>query len=311
MITEEDKVEWTNELTLQFLDLYRSHPCIWDPKNDGHKNKSRLNTAWMDIKNQLGGVFTVQELKRKKESLMAAYRGYRAKIKMTEMTGSTVVYEPSWFAFPHMDAFLRRVYKVNRSFVTKGIQHKKVEVMRDPIEIDVPILEKKPSLAALHNSRKFKQTRSYKIGDLQQARERMDQAFSMLKTISKQVEEDESHIFGKLIAEKLRRLPEERRDMMMIKISKLFYKECSEYKRPCSSSSIRTYLHYDTPSPISPNPVSKIEQEDVSVEDNSRQSDDSLVETANGMECEVEPPNDVVTVFENSKDMNHFIIFKK
>lgn len=53
--------------------------------------------------------------------------------------------------------------------------------------------------------------------------------------------EDECAIFGKLVAAKMRRLDEKRKDLMMIKISQLFYDEHDEANRPDSSASSEVY----------------------------------------------------------------------
>lgn len=75
--------------------------------------------------------------------------------------------------------------------------------------------------------------------ELQQLKNQMDQTLNILKTVfhSRNDEDDESSIFGKLVAIKLRRLPEDRRDIMMFKINQLLYGECQSYKRPRSSCS--------------------------------------------------------------------------
>lgn len=102
-------MEWSNETVLQFLGLYKAHTCIWDPKHPFHNKRNRVNEAWIDIKNNMGIPCTVKELKKKRESLMSAYRGYKCKIKKSEKIGA--VYRPTWFAYKFMDGFLRTIYQ--------------------------------------------------------------------------------------------------------------------------------------------------------------------------------------------------------
>lgn len=45
------------------------HPCIWDPKNSSHKNKKKLNDAWVDIQTNMGEPCTIADLKKKRENL--------------------------------------------------------------------------------------------------------------------------------------------------------------------------------------------------------------------------------------------------
>lgn len=104
-----DKTDWSNELILEFIDLYESCPALWDPKHKDHKNRNRLNDAWQSIAKKLSADVTVDALKRKKESLMSTYRALAKKVKCSHTTGSGAndAYEPSWFAFDAIDRFIR------------------------------------------------------------------------------------------------------------------------------------------------------------------------------------------------------------
>jgi hypothetical protein len=42
--------DWSIELVLEFLELYQAEPTIYDPKHPAHKNKMKVNDAWMRIK---------------------------------------------------------------------------------------------------------------------------------------------------------------------------------------------------------------------------------------------------------------------
>jgi hypothetical protein len=39
-------MEWTNELTIEFLDLYEKENPIWDPKNQLHSNRNIVSDSW-------------------------------------------------------------------------------------------------------------------------------------------------------------------------------------------------------------------------------------------------------------------------
>lgn len=102
-------MEWSNETVLQFLAQYKAHSCIWDPRDPFYNKRNHVNDAWSDIKDSMGIPCTVKELKKKRESLMSAYRGYKCKIKNLEKLGA--VYRPTWFAYQFMDGFLRSIYQ--------------------------------------------------------------------------------------------------------------------------------------------------------------------------------------------------------
>lgn len=91
------------------------HPCIWNPKHKQHRNRNRVNEGWTEIQNNMPIPCTIQQLKKKKESLMSAYRAYKTKIKNSTLVSGNSVYQPSWFAFATMDSFLSSVYLCNHT----------------------------------------------------------------------------------------------------------------------------------------------------------------------------------------------------
>ncbi|CAG9569880.1 unnamed protein product [Danaus chrysippus] len=170
-------MDWTNDAVLRFLELYQMHPCIWDPQNVSHRNKTKVNDAWCVIKKELGFPGTIKELKKKRESLMSAYRGYKTKINKYETSGvgSSDVYKPTWFAFELMDSFLASLYTCQPSLNSQETMTTTRRRQQNPPE-------------------------------LVQVKNQMDKAFKILETASKRQledDDDECNIFGKLMAKKL------------------------------------------------------------------------------------------------------------
>jgi hypothetical protein len=54
--------DWSNELVLEFLELYQAEPTIYDPKHPAHQNKMKVNDAWMRIKRALSADVSVTEI---------------------------------------------------------------------------------------------------------------------------------------------------------------------------------------------------------------------------------------------------------
>lgn len=106
-------MEWSNELILEFLDLYKNEPVIWNPSHNLNKNRNDHHDAWKRIQEQLldrtNVTCSINDLKKKKDSLMASYRTCLNKVKKGSETGNGAdeVYKPSWFAYDKMDNFLR------------------------------------------------------------------------------------------------------------------------------------------------------------------------------------------------------------
>jgi len=59
-------MEWSNELILEFLDLYEQEPCIWNPKHPHHKIRNSIHDSWENISKNLSSTFSISELKKKK-----------------------------------------------------------------------------------------------------------------------------------------------------------------------------------------------------------------------------------------------------
>lgn len=59
-------MEWTNELTIEFLDLYEKENAIWDPKDQLHRNRDVVFDSWKKIKDSMSVPVDIKELKKKK-----------------------------------------------------------------------------------------------------------------------------------------------------------------------------------------------------------------------------------------------------
>lgn len=105
-------MEWSNEKVLEFIQFYETESIIWNPSNPDHKKKHMVHDAWIRIKNMLSWPTTVEEMKKKKDSLMAYYRAHLNKIKKSIKSGAGAddVYQTNWFAFSAMNSFLQNIY---------------------------------------------------------------------------------------------------------------------------------------------------------------------------------------------------------
>ncbi|RVE54384.1 hypothetical protein evm_000869 [Chilo suppressalis] len=238
-------MNWDNTTVLRFIELYKNNACIWNPKHENHKDRQSVNEAWKNIKREIGFPYTVKELKRKKESLMASYRGYKIKIKKSEISGEEV-YQPMWFAFPLMDSFLDSVYSCSSACINATMNTEGVE--KEEQDIDKNTTTKSNQ----YHSFNAKQTatpvafkrRYHDPPELLQAQKQMNHAFNFMKKVyqrSRDNDDDECSVFGILIAKKLRRLTEEHRDIMMVKINQLFIDQRHNSSGPNSTSNVIPY----------------------------------------------------------------------
>lgn len=114
-------MEWTNEVIIEFLDLYEAEPAIWNPQNEHHKDRNVIYDAWKRIQGQISVECSLKNLKRKKENLMSTFRKLSAKVKKSSTTGSGTceVYKPEWFAYEKMASFLHTVYSARGTTTTE------------------------------------------------------------------------------------------------------------------------------------------------------------------------------------------------
>lgn len=100
-------MEWTNELVLEFLELYEEEPAIWNSSYIQHKNRNDLYDAWLRIKNKLSTPCSISDLK--KESLMSSFRTCLKRVQESSKSGAGAsdIYKPTWFVFETMTRFLR------------------------------------------------------------------------------------------------------------------------------------------------------------------------------------------------------------
>lgn len=95
-------------------------PIIWDPKNPYHKDKSKVNDAWNRISIDLN--IPILELKSKKISLMATFRGLLRKKKTSMKSGAGIsdIYKPIWFLYGLMESFLGNINECLPTINTEG-----------------------------------------------------------------------------------------------------------------------------------------------------------------------------------------------
>lgn len=105
-------MEWSNEVIMEFLDLYEGEPSIWNPQNADHKDRNMIHDAWKRIQGSLSVECSLTDLKKKKENLMATYRKLAFKVKNSTKSGagSKEAYRPEWFAYEKMASFLHSIY---------------------------------------------------------------------------------------------------------------------------------------------------------------------------------------------------------
>jgi len=79
-------MEWSEEETIQLIDIYKSKPLLWYPKHEDHFKKHLKEDAWREIAAAMAER-SIDDCKKKVVCLLASFRREKAKIKKSQSTG--------------------------------------------------------------------------------------------------------------------------------------------------------------------------------------------------------------------------------
>ncbi|KAH9642782.1 hypothetical protein HF086_010435 [Spodoptera exigua] len=258
-------ISWSNEETFKFIDLYQSEPAIWDPNNALHKDKNKVNDAWNRIADSLQ--IPVSELKKKKETLMSAFRMHLKKKQdsIRSGMGEEEIYKPIWVFYDAMEAFLKGKYTCKS--ITSTDEQRAVIGQQTEEKTETPSDARSNTETKDMNIKiPVQRRRSVKPPELEKADKEMSKAFNTLNQAilnkdQQNKKEDDCDLYGRLLANKLRKYSDNERQDIMYDIDGLLLKRrrntSPQYvsspsqiiisKRPSSSAT-----SYSCPSPSSP-----------------------------------------------------------
>lgn len=121
-------MDWSQDETFKFIELFQKERIIWDPKHKCHKNSQKVSDAWARLSEIMGRSQT--ELKNKKNSLMATFRQLlrRKKQSVRSGAGEDDIYKPVWLYYDAMETFLASIYECNTTVSTEERQVSKIKL---------------------------------------------------------------------------------------------------------------------------------------------------------------------------------------
>ncbi|CAH1983342.1 unnamed protein product [Acanthoscelides obtectus] len=210
-------MEWNNEKVLEFIQFYETENIIWNPSNPDHKKKHLVHDAWTRIQNRLSWPTTIEEMKRKKDSLMSYYRAHLNKIKksMRSGAGTDDIYQTNWFGFSAMNSFLQPIYDCRRTIDTQNESVREEHAERDDEHEGITVSrseEDSTPTPPINSNITNKRAKIDFPSEILHAKRQMQEAFEHVKGSVN----DEYEMFGKLIAAKIRKLKNPNtRDILM------------------------------------------------------------------------------------------------
>lgn len=88
------------------IELYQSHPVLWDPTDPTYKNKVKKIDAWRSISQALA--VERAEVEKKMKTLIGQFRREQKKMNTKSGAGTGDAYISTWFAFNSMKFLLTR-----------------------------------------------------------------------------------------------------------------------------------------------------------------------------------------------------------
>ncbi|KAL4705950.1 hypothetical protein ACJJTC_012110 [Scirpophaga incertulas] len=102
---------WDQDTILEFIELLKNEPVIWNHKSKNHNNKNAVNEAWQRVASSFSLDLSIDELKRKRNSVTTLYRSLVKKIHESTRNGDGEdLYQPTWYAFDLMHSFMAPLY---------------------------------------------------------------------------------------------------------------------------------------------------------------------------------------------------------
>lgn len=241
-------MSWSNDVVLEFLELYRREQHLWDPKHPLHRNRTENNDAWLRIQSSLSINCSIVDLKKKKESLMTSFRMHLNKKKLQDG------YCTTWFAYPLMESFLSGKYEcdstnqLDQEYYTNGGTYDTQSSMSEHNINRNVVTDKrhnKVTPTAQTNSMKVKANSSNHSEMIYTKKQKDDKVTYINSTVvGEKREMDEYDLYGQLLAKKLRKLDEHQRDIAMHDIDNIMF----QAKMQSGSSQARSYS--SSPSPV-------------------------------------------------------------
>lgn len=108
--TDESNLVWTHEQTLQFIELYKKHPHLWDRSHPEYRRSSPRQASLNEISAELN--VSIKRLTHKIHRMQTAFNGIWKKMKMApDRVTAVAAAQKSWPYFDQMQ-FMEKSYRM-------------------------------------------------------------------------------------------------------------------------------------------------------------------------------------------------------
>uniref|UniRef100_A0A2A4IZX1 MADF domain-containing protein n=1 Tax=Heliothis virescens TaxID=7102 RepID=A0A2A4IZX1_HELVI len=224
-------MSWSNEEIFKFIDLYKKEPSIWNKKHELYKDRTKAQEAWRRLEYAMQ--MPVGELKKKKETLMTAFRLHHKRVLHSIHTHEDEVYKPGWTFYEPLKSFLKDLYDPpSADGFTSTSYRQELEVNDELDEDNLNDSGSEKQRDIKPNLRLVKSFSGVPL-ELQEVSKEMTNAFNTLNQALKNSkrhapkEEDDCDLYGRLMAKRLRQFSETERQEIMYELDGLLLSRCT------------------------------------------------------------------------------------
>lgn len=229
-------MSWSNAETFKFIDLYKKETLIWNPKHEHYKDRTKVQEAWNRL--EYGMRIPVAELKKKKETLMTAFRLHYKKILQSTRANQDEVYKPIWIFYKPLQSFLKEIYEPPNSDSYASTSFREdLDINEDFDEEEDDNLDSSSEKKEEDIKPKLRLAKRYSSSlplELQEVSKEMSNAFNTLnqalkkrQSVPSPKEEDDCDLYARLLAKRLRKFSESERQEIMYELDGLLLSRCT------------------------------------------------------------------------------------
>jgi hypothetical protein len=95
--------KWSNDLSIQLIESYKTFECLWNPTHMKYKCRNEKHDAWAKLCETTGT--DEAEVKRKMKNLIVQFYRERKKYHVLKKSGAGASFVSKWFAYNYMIFF--------------------------------------------------------------------------------------------------------------------------------------------------------------------------------------------------------------
>ncbi|KZC03949.1 hypothetical protein WN55_01209 [Dufourea novaeangliae] len=120
-------MDWSREMSLTLVKLYKAKESLWNPRNQEHYQKLKRNEAWSSIAAELAILYkrpvSINDCKKKMDCILSSFRREKLKVKRFRNEKGTDITSP-WFLFGPLSFLMDKgVHRSGPNILSTTVSH--------------------------------------------------------------------------------------------------------------------------------------------------------------------------------------------